>query len=403
MKFRHILFPFLVVALVAPAHLRAASPTAAAKGRIYIQTESYGRAWYVAPHDGARYYLKGGREIVRDIGTLALGISERDFALIPERAGAIYDRRLVERLKGYFILRVGARGEIWYVHPTSGLRYPLRTPGEAQAFLSKVGMPISNAVLVTAPMNTRQLMFDPAMKQPVAARLDNGVYVDGQSADTIRPLASLTKLMTALVLTDIGLDQSAPVTITASHIAYPRDLVGDDATSEVDLEVGDTVTVRDLWIAMLVASSNQSTVALVDHTGLGRDVFVERMNEKAATLGLTHTKFYDVAGLDSHNVSTAKEMALIAGAAFAEPRITTASSTINYTFMASTPSGGTRNVTVTDRNYSLRAFGADAAKTGYLVEAQRNVALKKGNTILVVMNAQSMSQRNELLTKLWPK
>ena len=77
---------------------------------------------------------------------------------------------------------------------------------------------------------------------------------------------------------------------------------------------------------MLLASSNQSAVALAESTGLSRAEFVSQMNAKAQELGLVKTIFYDIAGLDSHNVSTAREMALIAQEAFSQPEIREAAS-----------------------------------------------------------------------------
>ena len=66
---------------------------------------------------------------------------------------------------------------------------------------------------------------------------------------------------------------------------------GDDPTSEVALAAGDTMTIFDLWIAMLVSSSNQAAVALADNSGLSRTEFVQKMNTKSAELGLIKTKF----------------------------------------------------------------------------------------------------------------
>jgi serine-type D-Ala-D-Ala endopeptidase (penicillin-binding protein 7) len=213
-------------------------------------------------------------------------------------------------------------------------------------------------------------------------------------------LASMTKIITAMVLMDLEPDWNKIITIKKSHLDYPKLYVGNDTTSEVNLAVGDVMTFYDLWSAMLVASSNQGTAALVDSTGLTVAEFVELMNEKTKSLGLKKTKFYDVAGLNAHNVTTPKEMAKLAYAAFSIPEIAQASQNRTYIIKATTVDGVPKEIRVVDRNFSLWNFGAESAKTGYLVEAQRTVATKKGNNIVVIMHALSMAQRNEILGKL---
>jgi len=178
-------------------------------------------------------------------------------------------------------------------------------------------------------------------------------------------------------------------------------LVNGDATSEVPLEAGDSVRMSDLWIAMLTASSNQSAVILADNSGLSRQEFAAAMNKKAQKLGLKKTKFYEMTGLDPNNVSTPQEMALIANSAFVIEKIAQSTQVPDYVFEVVQADGNTRQVDVKNRNYSLLAMGADASKTGFLVEAQRNVVLRKNNNIIVVLHALSTVQRNQIIQKLF--
>lgn len=389
----------LTVAIPRPTY---AAPTLLERtqGRILLQVDSYGRAWYVNPADKRRYYLRDGNDAYQLMRELSLGVSNVDLAKIPLAANDPRDAKLVARLKGRILLQVEDRGKAWYVNPVNGQRYYLKDGAAAYELMRSLGLGVRTKDLAAIPMNDRQVVFDGTFATAAYVKLSDGRVVDGSYANTVLPLASLTKLMTALVLADEPIQWQAQVAMTPAAINYPKQMVGSDATSEIDLQVGDTVTVRDLWQAMLVASSNQAAVALVDASGQSRSAFVAKMNAKARSLGLTRTIFYDVAGLDAHNVSTASEMAKLAAAAFAVPDIATASATLNYTFTATAANGTPRQVEVTDRNYSLRAFGVDAAKTGYLVEAQRNAALKKGNDIVVVLHALSMAQRNGILQKL---
>jgi hypothetical protein len=64
------------------------------------------------------------------------------------------------------------------------------------------------------------------------------------------------------------------------------------------------------------------------------------------------------------------------------------------------PDGSREEVKVTNRNYSLMAYGLDAAKTGFLVEAQRTAVFKKGNKVISILHARSMSERNKVVETL---
>lgn len=368
------------------------------RGRILIEVDSFNRPWYVYPKNGQRYYLKNAKDAVAVAGSLAMGISDADLAKIPV-VGEGKATALSNRLKGYFLLAIESRGELWYVG-LNGQRQALRTTTAAQNFLQTAGLKAKDTDLAKVPMNKTQLMFDPTFRGVTAAKVENGKLTSGIRATTILPLASLTKLMTALVLLDTKPDWDKKVVITDSVIQYPRQLVGNAGTSEVDLKVGDTVRVDDLWTSLLVASSNQSAAALVDQSGYTRAEFITLMNVKAKTLGLNSTYFYDVAGLDSHNVSTAEEMARLAEIAFAIPKIGETTAILDKVFTVTAKDGKTRNVTIHDRNYSLRAFGVESAKTGYLTEAQRNAAIKKDGAIIVILHASSMTERNNTIRSL---
>ena len=238
---------------------------------------------------------------------------------------------------------------------------------------------------------------------PAYAKYSGSKFVAGSYSNTVLPIASLTKLMTALVLLDRKIDWDKEVTITEEEINYPQTLSNGGATSEVGLKAGDRAKVSDLWIAMLTASSNQSAVILADNSGLSRTQFVSAMNKKARVLGLGKTKFYEMTGLNPRNVSTPREMALIAKKALFIPKIADNTQVRDYVFMASSVDGNSRQVDVTNRNYSLLEMGCDASKTGYLVEAKTNVALKKGKNIIVILHAASNAQRNSIIKKLLPK
>lgn len=387
------------------SYAATASPTLAERlsGRILLQVESYGRAWYVYPKTNERYYLRNGEEALHIMRTLGLGITNADLAKIPTAKGQTGVTALVERLKGTILLQVEEHGEAWYVNPTDGLRYYLPDGQSAYDLMRRFALGIKDTDLRKVSMNQSQVAADTAFGDVAAARYqtDSQTYDYDQSATVVLPLASLTKLMTTLVVTETNPDWNRVVTITPEEIAYPKSYVGDDPTSEVGFRAGDQVSLGDLLTAALIASSNQAAIILADSTGWSRAEFLERMNAKARELGLGRTRFADPTGLDAENVSTAREFAVIAAAAFAVPRI--ASTTVQSTeVITATLNNAPRTISIPNRNYSVLAFHPDGVKTGYLVEAQRNVAVKKGNAIVVILHALSMSQRNTLLTKLLP-
>lgn len=350
------------------------------RGLLLLQVQSYGRMWYVSPVNNRRYYFK-------DATTAHAVIKKLGSAAPPAKHS-----------RGGF---VAVKNSAWYIHPQTGVRVFLgATDTEIFKNLQKYARGLKDAQLRMVPMNDEQVVPDTAFGAVASARLHNGARDGGQYADTILPLASLTKLMTALVLLDTAPQWDRTVTITEREIAYPKRFVGDDTTSEVSLRAGQRVSIDDLWTAMLVSSSNQAAIALIDSTGLSEEQFIAQMNIKAHALGLRKTLFFDGAGLDAHTVSTAHETAVLAHEAFSHAKIAGVSSQKEAAIIIREKNGNARSLPIRNRNYSVLAFEPDGVKTGFLVEAQRNVALKKGDTIVVVLHARSMNERNATIKKL---
>lgn len=346
-------------------------------GLFLIQTQSYGRAWYVSPTDGNRYYIKDKES--------AYGILRQISVPNTEKKGSI--------------IRTVGQGLLW-TNPRNGTLYEIHNGEQAMEVIKKAGVGVKDSILGSIPINSTQVIPDTAFTAVAFAKYDGSHLTDAQYANTILPLASLTKLMTAMVILDTNPQWDTRITIQKSHIDYPKRFVGDDQTSEVSLKEGMQLTREDLWKAMLVASSNQAAVALADNTGLSFDEFIARMNAKAAALGLSKTRFYDCAGLDAHNVSTARETALLAAAAFDHSRIREGTHADGFSLTAYFADGKKKFIPVVNRNYSLLKFEPDASKTGFLVEAQRNVALLKNGATIVVLHARSMRERNTIIQKL---
>lgn len=207
------------------------------------------------------------------------------------------------------------------------------------------------------------------------------------------PIASITKLMTALVFLEHNPGWDTLVTIRPT----------DDADfSKVNFRNGEKITVRDLFESMLVGSKNNAAKALARATGLSTDQYVRRMNSKAVELGLDRTHFVDTTGLRAGNVSTAAEVAQLARRAFAKKEIQHATMQAKYSFRAQNTK---RRFTVRTTNDLLgNGLQMTAAKTGFINESGYNFVVEtthKGQRLFVViLGARDTNSRFYLASEL---
>lgn len=133
---------------------------------------------------------------------------------------------------------------------------------------------------------------------------DSSTPMYSSNENEILPIASTTKIMTALVVLENYKDKmNDEVTITSKMINV--------AGTDIQLRSGETMTVENLLNGLLIMSGNDTAFALANHFG-GYESFVKEMNKKAKVIGLKNTEYKDPAGLDDDGHSTAKELALIA-------------------------------------------------------------------------------------------
>lgn len=188
---------------------------------------------------------------------------------------------------------------------------------------------------------------------------DNSIEFEHNAFER-RPIASITKLMTAMVALDYGLDWNKEM-----NILPEENVIG----SRLLMYPGEKVIVRDLFATSLVGSANNTTLAYVRSLDISEEEFVQQMNRKAIQLGLEQTEFVEVTGLDSDNVSTAYEVAKMAAYAFEHyPVIADISSSPGYDIDFI---GSDRTHTVKNSNKILSEWGDEltGSKTGYLYEA----------------------------------
>jgi len=169
-----------------------------------------------------------------------------------------------------------------------------------------------------------------------------------------RSIASITKVMTAAVVFENNPDMSHVVTVARSDVAR---------ASTTHLMVNDKVTIGDLLHLTLIASDNAAARALARTSQQGSEGFVDRMNEKAAELGLTTTHYADPSGLLSENVSSAYDLARLIAFASSDERISAIMQKSQHTI--TTPR---RSITFRSTNHLLGREDMDvmAGKTGFI-------------------------------------
>ena len=202
-----------------------------------------------------------------------------------------------------------------------------------------------------------------ALLSQVALVMDerDGVMLYGRAIDTPRPIASLTKLMTALVVLESDLPLEAPIAITTDD----RDRL---KGSHSRLHIGAILTRDDLLRAALSASDNRAAAALARTAPGGTEAFVAAMNAKAQALGMTNTRFADASGLNPGNVSTARDLLKLLEAARAQPRVHAFTTTGEH-WVTDLASG--REIGFFNTNRLVRQEGWEMAlsKTGYTADA----------------------------------
>jgi len=192
-----------------------------------------------------------------------------------------------------------------------------------------------------------------------------------KGSDDPRVPASLTKLVTALVVLDAKPKLSRTVSMaTADQTAG---MCGSGGAC-IKSKAGVKFTVDGLFHAALIPSANNAANALARSTGLSSSEFVARMNKKAASLGAANTYFYEPTGLDPRNTTTALDYTKIVAAAFSNSYLRQVAALSRYTLKSTNYSGYTQTIKNTDKLLADADMQMLGAKTGYLDEAQYNFA-----------------------------
>ena len=207
----------------------------------------------------------------------------------------------------------------------------------------------------------------------------SGDILFGKNTQAIVPIASITKLMTAMVVLDANLDPGEKILITQDDVDWLRG-------SHSRLRVGALLTRDELLRLALMASENRAAFALGRAYPGGLEAFVRAMNLKAQLLGMSGSRFNDPTGLSSTNVSTAEDLATLVRSAHRYPKIRQYSTSTAFEVSL----GGRHPVAFrnTNRLVGTGAWDIGLSKTGFINEAGRCLVMQAtlaGRAVIIVL------------------
>jgi len=228
-----------------------------------------------------------------------------------------------------------------------------------------------------------------AQEDDLTVTASSGVLIDGETgrilwekdSNTERPMASTTKMMTAVLAIE---NVSSKDVITTSSLA------ADAGEAEIYLSPGEKITVEELLYGVLLKSGNDAAVALAEHVGGNVESFIKMMNEKAEILGAKRTHFLNPTGLEQEgHYSTACDLALIARFCLQNEKFAEIVSTKEHTIPW--PNNPYPRTFVNHNKLLLKYDYVDGIKTGYTKKAGyclvASVTKEKKRLISVVLNA----------------
>jgi len=233
----------------------------------------------------------------------------------------------------------------------------------------------------TQASNFTDLKGSPNVRSASALVINaEGNVIYGKDIDTVRPIASITKLMTAMVIIDSDLDLDEKITVTKAD----RDLV---QLTGSRLEYGASLSRREMILLAIMSSENRAATALGRTWPGGMKEFVKAMNSKAAQLGMDNSHFADPAGLHVQNKSTARDLMKMVKAAQGYELIRQASTTTRIEVRPYAKRGplvyGNTNRLLKNKTWDIAL-----SKTGYINEAGRCLVMQaniEGEQVSIVL------------------
>ncbi len=295
---------------------------------------------------------------------------------VSKRTGQSGDRRAASGRRAQIVhanlnsqgKRKGAYQRVAYASALAGVP-PMLTAGDL-AGLSLTRDPLdlnSNAALVL-DHTTNEVLFE-------------------KNAEISLPIASITKLMTSLVVVEADQDLDEVLTVTEEDVDREK-------FSHSRLRVGSQLSRANMLHIALMSSENRAASALGRHYPGGIQTFVTAMNTKARELGMTHTRFSDSTGLSSANVSSARDLAKLVLAAYQHPLIRQYSTDSRYVV---DPGGRMLQYRNSNGLIENPDWEIGLQKTGYIAEAGRclvmQVHVSGRPVVMIFLDSKSKQSR----------
>lgn len=238
----------------------------------------------------------------------------------------------------------------------------------------------------------------PDAKSAILIERDTGTILYDKNAHEKLPPASMTKLMTLLIIMET-IDKGE---LKKDEMVRVSERAASMGGSQIFLEAGEEMSVEDLLKGIAVASGNDASVALAEHISGSEEAFIQQMNEKVKELGLENTKFQNTTGLpDKDHYSTSYDMAMIAKELLKYEDIT------NYTSIYEDylRKGQENEFWLVNTNKLVRFYpGVDGLKTGYTNEAKYclTATAEKNDmrVVAVVMGVDTTKERNATVSNM---
>ena len=228
-----------------------------------------------------------------------------------------------------------------------------------------------------------------ALGSSVAFVIDqsNAQVLFEKNANVALPIASITKLMTGLLVVESGLNLDEMLTVTDADVDRHK-------FTGSRLRVGATMSRRDLLHIALMSSENRAAAALGRNYPGGIGAFVAAMNAKAQALGMTETHYVDSSGLSSQNVASARDLARLATVAYGEPLLRQFSTDPKYVV-----DDGRRSMQYGNTNYLVASpeWNIGLQKTGFINEAGKcllmQAVIQGRHVIMVFLDSKGKQTR----------
>ncbi|SJM72881.1 MULTISPECIES: serine hydrolase [Psychrobacter] len=244
----------------------------------------------------------------------------------------------------------------------------------------------------SSPGFVDRLPISAASRGVVVLDVATGQPLYEKNADVARPIASITKIMTAMVVLDAGLDMREEIKLD------PEDFVGPKRASS-RLKAGDRMNRAELLLMTLMKSENPAAKSLARNYPGGYDAFMRAMNAKARSLGMNTAFFGDPTGLDKRNVASPMDLTKMVKAAGEYEVIRRFSTTKNYDFFVANYSDGNRTYPANNTSKLVRSgtYPIGISKTGFINEAGQCVVMEtqvnNRPAIIVILGADSSNTR----------